>query len=70
MIESSHSSFLFLKILNPVGIDLGLNLSFLVTVKVAVLSFTRFVLVTFRDLLIKKPIPNCLSPFLLRYIQL
>ena len=33
------------------GVDLDLNWSFLVTVNVAILSFTRFVLVNFTDFL-------------------
>ena len=53
-------------ILTPVGVDLDLNLSLLVTVNVAILSFTRFLLVTFSDLLTKNPIPNRLLPFLSR----
>ena len=40
MIGSSHCFFLILKILTPVGVDLDLNLSFLVTVNVAILWFT------------------------------
>ena len=52
------------------GVDLNLNLSFLVTNNVAILSFTKFVVVTFGDLLTRNPIPNCLFPFLSRSIRL
>ena len=47
-----------------------LNLTFLVTVYVAIPSFTRFVLMIFRDFLTRNPIPNCLFPFLSRNVQL
>ena len=70
MKESSHCFFLILKILTPVGVDIYLNLSFLDAVNVAILSFTRFVLMTFRDLLTKNPIPKCSFPFLSRNIRL
>ena len=52
------------------GVDLSLSLSFLVTNNVAILSFTIFVLVTFRDLLTRNPIPNCLFLFLSRSLRL
>ena len=51
IIESSHCFVLVLKILTAVGVGLILKLFFFVTVNVAILSFTRFVLVTFKDLL-------------------
>ena len=71
--ESTEMYSIFLNTYNhhnkkmlKLGVNLDLNLSFLVTVNVAILSFTRFVPVSFRDLLTRNPIPNCLFPFLSR----
>ena len=52
------------------GVESDLNLSFSVTVYVANLSLTSVVLVTFRDLLTRNPIPNCLFHFLSGNIRL
>ena len=52
------------------GVHLDFDLSFLVTLSVAIFLFTRFEPLTFRYLLTKSTIRNCLFPFLSKNIRL
>ena len=68
IIDEEFTLFLFIsENFDTSGVDLDLNLFFFATVIVAILSFIKFKLLTFRYLSTRNPISSCLFVFSLEF---